>query len=75
MLNIIKGKEEEISFDIKEKYNLDNFVSIDQDQVKVILIKKEHDSSLASDIMTFVQTYFDDKMYISIKFTEGEKEQ
>ena len=75
MLNLIKGKEDEIIVAIKDKYKLDNFVSIDQDQVKVILIKKDHDSSLASDIMTFVQTYFDEKMFISVKFTDEEKEQ
>lgn len=74
LLNIIKGKEEEIAIKIKDKFNLDNFVKIDDDQIRVVLIKKDHDSSLASEIMSFVQSFFDDKKYITIKF-ETEKEQ
>ncbi len=72
ILNILKGKEEEISLKIKNKYKLSNFVKIDDDQVRVVLIKNEHDSKLANEIMDFVQNCFEDKMYISIKF---EKEQ
>lgn len=74
LLNIIKGKEEEIALKIKDKFNLDNFVKIDDDKVMITLIKKDHNSSLASEIMTFVQSFFDKKMYITIKF-ETEKEQ
>ena len=65
---IIKGKEEEISSKIKEQYNLENFVKIKDDQVRVVIIKNEHDSKLANDIMNLVQKNFDSKMYISIKF-------
>ena len=67
-INIIKGKEEEISSKIKEQYNLENFVKIKDDQVRVVIIKNEHDSKLANDIMNLVQKNFDSKMYISIKF-------
>ena len=74
LLNIIKGKEEEIALKIKDKFSLDNFVKIDDDKVMITLIKKDHNSSLASEIMTFVQNFFDKKMYITIKF-ETEKEQ
>ncbi|MBO6195283.1 MAG: SpoIIIAH-like family protein [Bacilli bacterium] len=74
VLNVIKGQEEEISLKIKDKYKLDNFVKITDDQVKVVLIKKDHTSKLANEIMEFVQSNFDKKMYISIKF-ETEKEQ
>ena len=40
LLNIIKGKEEEISLKIKNKFKLDNFVKINDDQIKIVLIKK-----------------------------------
>ena len=75
ILNVIKGKEDEITISIKDKFKLDNFVKIDQDKVQVVIIKKDHNSSLASEIMNYVQTFFEDKMYISVKFTEGQKEQ
>lgn len=68
VLNIMKGKEDEISAKIKEEYELENFVKIKDDQVRVVIIKNEHDSKLANDIMNLVQKSFDSKMYISVKF-------
>ena len=75
LLNIINSKEDEISLKIKENFKIDNIVQINDDQVRITMLKKDHTSSLASEIMKFVQSNFDEKMYISIKFTEEEKEQ
>lgn len=68
VLNIMKGKEDEITTKIKDEYELESFVKIKDDQVRVVVIKKDHDSSLASQIMSLVQESFDSKMYISVKF-------
>lgn len=68
VLNIMKGKEDEITAKIKEEYEVENFVKIKDDQVRVVIVKSEHDSSLALDIMNLVQKSFDSKMYISVKF-------
>lgn len=67
-LNILKGKEEEISAKITEQYNVENFVKINNDQVRVVIIKDKHDTKLANEIMNLVQESFDTKMYISVKF-------
>ena len=67
-LNILKSKEEELILKIKDKFNLENYVEIKDDQIKVILIKNEHDEKLASEIMDYVQESFEEKKYISIKF-------
>jgi len=67
-LNILKSKEEELVLKIKDKFNLENYVEIKDDQIKVILIKNEHDEKLASEIMDYVQESFEEKKYISIKF-------
>lgn len=67
-LNILKSKEEELVLKIKDKFNLENYVEINDDQIKVILIKNEHDEKLASEIMDYVQESFEEKKYISIKF-------
>lgn len=67
-LNILKSKEEELVLKIKDKFNLENYVEIKDDQIKVILIKNEHDEKLASEIMNYVQESFEEKKYISIKF-------
>lgn len=68
VLNIMKGKEEEISTKIKDEYDVDNFVKIKDDQVRIVIIKDSHDVKLANNIMSLVQKSFDTKMYISVKF-------
>ena len=67
-INILKGKEEEISTKIKDELKLENFVKIKDDQVRVVVIKENQDAKIATDIMNLVQSNFDSKMYISIKF-------
>jgi len=74
VLNIIKGQEEEITLKIKNKFKLDSFVKITDDQVRVVIVKEDHTPKLANEIMNFVQSSFDEKKYISVKF-EKEKEQ
>lgn len=67
-INLLKGKEEEISKKINEDLKIDNVVQIKDDQVRVILIKKEHDVTTANNVMNLVQSKFKDKMYITVKF-------
>lgn len=67
-LNVLKSKEEELELKIKDKFNLDNYVEIKEDQIKIVLIKNEHNEKLVSEIMDFVQESFEEKKYITIKF-------
>lgn len=68
-LNSIKGKEQIVENKIKEKFELDSFVKIDDgNQVRIVISGKEHDVELANNIMRSVQEEFDTKMYISVKF-------
>ena len=67
-LTDIKGKEEAIEEKIKKNFSLDSFVKIDNNEVKVVAIKKEHDSTLANNIMKSVQEEFTEKVYITVKF-------
>ena len=67
-LNVLKSKEEELELKIKDKFNLDSFVEINDDQIKIVLIKNEHNEKLVSEIMDFVQESFEEKKYITIKF-------
>ena len=64
----IKAKEEEIKSKIKKEYKLDSFIKIDNNSVSVVITKKDHDYSLANDIMRLVQGEFESKVYISVKF-------
>ncbi len=67
-INSLKAKEENLEKKIKEKFKLDAFVKIDDNQVRVVVSSNEQDVTLANNIMRLVQEEFDDKMYISVKF-------
>ena len=67
-LNVLKSKEEELEIKIKDKFNLDNYVEINEEGIKVVVVKNEHDEKIASEIMDFVQESFEEKKYITVKF-------
>lgn len=67
-LNIKKSEEEKIEKQLNETFHLKTFVKIKDDQVKVVIDSKEHDSTLANKIMNLVQSNFEEKMYITVNF-------
>lgn len=67
-INKNSSLEETIESKIKSTYSYDNFIKIDNDQVRVVIDSKEHDVTLANNIMRLVQNEFDKKMYISVEF-------
>lgn len=68
VLNELKAKESVIEEQIKATFSLDSFVKIDGTNVKVVVVKKDHDSNLANQIMKKVQENFSEKVYITVKF-------
>jgi stage III sporulation protein AH len=68
LLDVLKGKEEMIEAKIKKEYDLNSFVKIDNDQVRVVIASDKHDTKLANDIMRSIQEEFDEKIYTSVKF-------
>ena len=67
-LNKNSSKEETLENKIKGVCNCENFVKIDGDNVRVVLDSDESSTSTANNIMRLVQSEFDNKMYISVKF-------
>lgn len=67
-LNANKGKEETLEKKIKEKYNLDSFIKIKNNQISVTVASKEHNNMLANNIIRTIQEDYDTKMYIVVKF-------
>ena len=67
-LNQTKGTEETIEQSIKKNHKLNSFVKIKQDQVQVVISNKEHNEELANNIIRTVQSNFDTRMYITVKF-------
>lgn len=67
-LNAIKGQEEKLETKIKNEIKKDVFVKLENDDIRVVVAGKEHNNKLANDIMRSIQTEFNQKKYISVKF-------
>ena len=67
-LNQISSKEELLEEKIKTTYDLDSFIKIDGDQIRVVIDSDDHSNTIANNIMRTIQNNFDTKQYISIQF-------
>ncbi len=68
ILNLAKGKETMLEDKISETYKIKSFIEIDNDNIKITINSKEHNTTLANNIMRTIQEEFKDKKYITIKF-------
>ena len=68
LLNLTRGEEEELEKKINEEFSVKSFVKIDGDQVRVVINQEDHNTELANNIMRTVQSRYQTKMYISVKF-------
>ena len=66
--NEIQGKEENFEKKIKKNYKIDCLTKIDNKNVEIVCISKEHDKSLANKIMRTIQEVYQEKMNIVVKF-------
>ena len=67
-LNENKSLEENIESKLKEKFEYDSFVKINKDQINIVISSTKHDKLIANNIIKEVQSMFDTKKYITIKF-------
>ena len=67
-LNENKGLEENIEAKLKEKFSYDSFVKINKDQINIVISSTKHDKMIANSIIKEVQSMFDTKKYITVKF-------
>lgn len=67
-LNINKAEEKELEEKVKTTYNLQTFIKIDGDSIKVVVDSNKHDNTLANNIMRTIQEKYDTKMYITVQF-------
>ena len=70
-LNTLQSKEEELEKQIKKELKLDSFVKIDNTNVSVVCVSTKHDNTLANNVMRLVQSGYDEKMYITVKFQKS----
>ena len=67
-LNNNRSEEEKLETKIKEEFNLNSFIKIDGDQIKVTIESNEHNNELANKIMRSIQSNYNTNKYISVKF-------
>lgn len=67
-LNINKGEETKLEKKLLDEMKMKTFIKIDGDQIKVVVDSKEHDTTVANNIMRSIQSNFDKKMYITVQF-------
>jgi stage III sporulation protein AH len=70
VLNLTKGKEEILEDKISDKFKIKSYIEIDNDNIKVVINSKEHNATLANNIMRCVQEEYEDKKFITVKFEE-----
>ena len=67
-INYNNGLEEKLEKIIKNDYNFDSYIKIDNDQINIVINKNEHNKELANNIINRIQKEFDTKKYITVKF-------
>lgn len=70
-LNTLQSKEEELEKQIKKELKLDSFVKIDNTNISVVCVSSKHDNSLANSVMRLIQSGYEEKMYITVKFQKA----
>lgn len=63
-----KMLESKLESKIKKEFDLDSFIKIDNNQIKITIKSSEHTYELANNIIRKIQEEFKDKMYISVQF-------
>lgn len=67
-LNLQKGKKEAIEKKIKETFNLDSSVKIEDNKINVTVIDKDKSKTKANNIIKEVQSLYKEDMYITVNF-------
>lgn len=67
-INQNKAKQEEIEKLLKKEFNFEAFVKIDNDTISIVINEKNHNKELANNIIKKVQSLYQDKKYITVKF-------
>ena len=64
----LSAQEQSIEKMIKKEYEIDSFVKISNNEIKVVAVKADHNKELANNIMKTIQSEFENRMSIIIQF-------
>lgn len=63
-----KSDEEKVEKIIKEEFKFDSFVKINSGNVTIVIDSKKHDYELANKIIRRINSLFNDRKYVTVKF-------
>ena len=67
-INYNRGKEENLENIVKQEFNYDSYIKIDNDQINIVINSTEHNKEIANNIIKRIQKEFNVKKYITVKF-------
>lgn len=67
-INNNKAEESSLEEKIKKDFELDSYVKIEGNKIKVVINSSKHDMTLANKIMRAIQSNYQDNKYITVKF-------
>ena len=67
-LNTILGSEERLEDKIKNKFNIECFIEINNNEINVVAISSVQDVKLANNIMRSIQEEYNEKVYVTVNF-------
>jgi stage III sporulation protein AH len=67
-INYNRGKEEELESIIKNDFNYESYIKIDNDQINIVINSTEHSKEIANNVIKRIQKEFTSKKYITVKF-------
>ena len=68
LLNSKKGKVESLEKLIKDTYNVDSCIQIEENKINVILSCEDQGKAYANNVIKSIQSAYDSQMYITVKF-------
>ena len=70
ILNNSNQEEDKIKKLIKKEFNYNSFVKITNDNIAIVIVSKDHNKTIANNIIRKVQELYNDTKYITIKFNQ-----
>ncbi len=67
-INYNRGKEEELESIVKNDFNYESYIKIDNDQINIVINSTEHSKEIANNVIKRIQKEFTSKKYITVKF-------
>ena len=67
-ISTLQSKEENLQKKIKKEYNIESFIEINGNEINVVAISSNHNTTLANNIMRSIQEEYKEKVYVTVNF-------